>query len=178
MVTQFVFEARPIIDWIERVRNEGNRLPLVVGVPGPASLKSLIGHATNCGVGPSIKFLTKQARNVHKLLMLQTPDKLVRGWNLATLSAESGVPISTISRVELGQNALNYEKLSLCDRYSRVRGVPAASISTTWPPPRSNGQVWTRSGVSIVSSDGCWVVDAHVTLTASAPTETALRRLV
>lgn len=78
MVTQFVFEARPIIDWIERVRSEGNRLPLVVGVPGPASLKSLIGHATNCGVGPSIKFLTKQARNVHKLLMLQTPDKLVR----------------------------------------------------------------------------------------------------
>lgn len=78
MVTQFVFEAQPVIDWIERVRAEGNQLPLVVGVPGPASLKSLIGHATNCGVGPSIKFLTKQARNVHKLLMLQTPDKLVR----------------------------------------------------------------------------------------------------
>ena len=31
---------------------------------------------------------------------------------------------------------------------------------------------------AIFSSDGCWVVDAHVTLTASAPTETALRRLV
>lgn len=31
---------------------------------------------------------------------------------------------------------------------------------------------------AIVSSDGCWVVDADVTLTASAPTETALRRLV
>lgn len=78
MVTQFVFEAQPVIDWIERVRSEGNQLPLVVGIPGPASLKSLIGHATNCGVGPSIKFLTKQARNVHKLLMLQTPDVLVR----------------------------------------------------------------------------------------------------
>lgn len=78
MVTQFVFEAQPLIDWIERVRSEGNALPLVVGIPGPASLKSLIGHATNCGVGPSMKFLTKQARNVHKLLMLQTPDKLVR----------------------------------------------------------------------------------------------------
>lgn len=78
MVTQFAFEAQPVIEWIERVRSEGNQLPLVVGVPGPASLKSLIGHATNCGVGPSIKFLTKQARNVHKLLMLQTPDVLVR----------------------------------------------------------------------------------------------------
>lgn len=78
MVTQFVFEAQPVFAWLERIRSEGNQLPLVVGVPGPASLKSLLGHATNCGVGPSIKFLTKQARNVHKLLMMQTPDKLVR----------------------------------------------------------------------------------------------------
>ncbi|HXA39579.1 MAG TPA: XRE family transcriptional regulator [Phenylobacterium sp.] len=37
--------------------------------------------------------------------------RLARGWNLATLSEESGVPISTLSRVELGQNALNYDKL-------------------------------------------------------------------
>lgn len=78
MVTQFVFEAPALIAWVERVRSEGNALPLVVGVPGPASLKSLIGHATNCGVGPSITFLTKQARNVHKLLTLQSPDKLIR----------------------------------------------------------------------------------------------------
>lgn len=78
MVTQFVFEAQPLIDWIERVRSEGNQLPLMVGIPGPASLKSLLGHATNCGVGPSVKFLTRQARNVHRLLMLQAPDKLVR----------------------------------------------------------------------------------------------------
>ena len=37
--------------------------------------------------------------------------RLARGWSLATLSEESGVPISTLSRVELGQNALNYDKL-------------------------------------------------------------------
>jgi len=37
--------------------------------------------------------------------------RLTRGWSLATLSHESGVPISTLSRVELGQNALNYDKL-------------------------------------------------------------------
>jgi len=78
MVTQFVFEAAPIINWIERIRSEGNALPVVVGIPGPASLKSLIGHATNCGVGASIQFLTKQARNVHKLLSLQSPDRLVQ----------------------------------------------------------------------------------------------------
>src|SRR3954453_22937356 len=37
--------------------------------------------------------------------------RLARGWSLATLAEQSGVPISTLSRVELGQNALNYEKL-------------------------------------------------------------------
>jgi transcriptional regulator with XRE-family HTH domain len=37
--------------------------------------------------------------------------RLARGWSLATLSEQSGVPISTLSRVELGQNALNYDKL-------------------------------------------------------------------
>lgn len=86
MVTQFVFEAQAFIDWIERVRSEGNQLPVMVGVPGPASLKSLIGHATNCGVGPSIRFLTRQARAVHRLLMLQAPDKLVR--DLAQYAAD------------------------------------------------------------------------------------------
>ena len=37
--------------------------------------------------------------------------RLARGWSLAQLSETSGVPISTLSRVELGQNALNYDKL-------------------------------------------------------------------
>ncbi|MBL8553530.1 MAG: helix-turn-helix transcriptional regulator [Phenylobacterium sp.] len=37
--------------------------------------------------------------------------RLARGWSLAVLSDQSGVPISTLSRVELGQNALNYDKL-------------------------------------------------------------------
>jgi transcriptional regulator with XRE-family HTH domain len=37
--------------------------------------------------------------------------RLARGWTLADLSENSGVPISTLSRVELGQTLLNYDKL-------------------------------------------------------------------
>lgn len=37
--------------------------------------------------------------------------RLARGWSLQQLGEASGVPISTLSRVELGQNALNYDKL-------------------------------------------------------------------
>lgn len=61
MVTQFVFEAQPIIDWIERIREEGNPLAVQVGIPGIASLRSLIGHAQACGIGASKTLLLKQA---------------------------------------------------------------------------------------------------------------------
>ncbi len=87
MVTQFVFEAQPMIDWIDRIRDEGNTLPLMVGIPGIASLKSLIGHAKACGVGASKTILMQQAKNIHKLLTLQEPNKLIR--ELAVYSANS-----------------------------------------------------------------------------------------
>ena len=77
LVTQFVFEAKPIIDWVERINSYGNEMPVVVGLPGLATIKSLIKHAYNCGIGPSINVLKKRPRNISRLLALQEPDKLV-----------------------------------------------------------------------------------------------------
>ena len=79
IVTQFCFEAAPVIAWDRRIQSEGNRLPVYIGIPGLASLKALIGHARACGVGPSMRFLTRQARNVAKLLTVSAPDRLVTG---------------------------------------------------------------------------------------------------
>ncbi|MGB1010613.1 MAG: methylenetetrahydrofolate reductase [Thiolinea sp.] len=78
LVTQFCFEAEPIIAWDKKLNQEGNRLPIDIGIPGVASLKSLLGHAKACGVGASMQVLTKQAKHIHKLLLVQTPDKQVR----------------------------------------------------------------------------------------------------
>jgi methylenetetrahydrofolate reductase (NADPH) len=78
LVTQFSFEAAPIIAWEKMLRREGNTLPVHIGIPGLATLKTLLMHAKACGIGNSMKFLTKQARNVSKLLVVNTPDKLVR----------------------------------------------------------------------------------------------------
>jgi methylenetetrahydrofolate reductase (NADPH) len=86
LVTQFVFQAAPVLDWLGRVRAGGNKLPVVFGVPGVASLKSLLGHARNCGVGASMGFLSRQAKNIHNLLRLQTPDRLVM--DLAAYASE------------------------------------------------------------------------------------------
>jgi methylenetetrahydrofolate reductase (NADPH) len=77
LVTQFCFEAGPVIAWDRRVQAEGNRLPITVGVPGLATIKTLLGHAKACGIGPSMKFLTRQARNLAKLMTVSTPDRLV-----------------------------------------------------------------------------------------------------
>ena len=77
VVTQFCFEAKPVIEWDRRIQAEGNRLPVYVGIPGLASLKALIGHAKACGVGPSMRYLTRQARSVTRLLTVSAPDRLV-----------------------------------------------------------------------------------------------------
>lgn len=77
IATQFVFEAQPIIDWDRVIQAEGNRLPIHIGVPGLATLKTLINHARACGIGPSMRFLTRQAKNVTKLMTVNAPDQLV-----------------------------------------------------------------------------------------------------
>jgi methylenetetrahydrofolate reductase (NADPH) len=79
LVTQFCFEAEPVIGWIERLRAIGIRLPVWIGVPGPASIKTLLRFAQECGIGPSMRVVTRQAKNVAKLLTVQTPDALLAG---------------------------------------------------------------------------------------------------
>jgi len=77
LATQFCFEAAPIIAWDKAIRDAGNRLPIHIGIPGLATLKTLINHARACGIGPSMRVLTRQAKNITKLLNVKAPDRLV-----------------------------------------------------------------------------------------------------
>src|SRR5436190_15039337 len=72
--------------------------------------------------------------------------RLARGWSLATLGEKSGVPISTLSRVELGQNALNYDKLMRLCRALEVdlEGLVARQAETA--PAASGRRSVTRAG--------------------------------
>lgn len=87
IVTQFAFEAAPIIDWTRRLRREGIDLPVHLGIAGPAKLQTLIKFAIACGVGPSLRVLQKRARDVSKLLLPFEPTDLVR--DLAAHKAEN-----------------------------------------------------------------------------------------
>ena len=77
--TQFCFEADIVLDWERRVREAGNRLPIRIGIPGPATIKTLFRFAQISGIGPSMHFVAKQAKNVAKLMTVQSPHLLIAG---------------------------------------------------------------------------------------------------
>ena len=77
MATQFCFEAGPVIAWVNRLTAEGIKLPVHIGVAGPAKLQTLIKFAIACGVGPSLKVLQKRALDVTKLLLPYEPTEFV-----------------------------------------------------------------------------------------------------
>jgi methylenetetrahydrofolate reductase (NADPH) len=77
MATQFCFEAKPVIAWVDRLKAEGIDLPVHIGVAGPAKLQTLIKFAIACGVGPSLKVLQKRAMDVTKLLLPYEPNEFV-----------------------------------------------------------------------------------------------------
>ncbi len=83
IATQFLFDAGPLAHWASVLREEGIDLPVHVGVPGPATIKTLVKYAAMCGVGNSARFIRKQALNVTKLLSVSEPTEFVD--QLATL---------------------------------------------------------------------------------------------
>ena len=77
LATQFFFEAQSLIKWEKKLDLLNNSLEIHAGIPGPATLKTLVGYARSCGITNSIRFLSKQAMNITKLATTRTPDKLI-----------------------------------------------------------------------------------------------------
>lgn len=77
LATQFCFEAQPIIEWANGLKNSGIDIPIHIGIAGPAKLQTLIKFAIACGVGPSLKVLQKRAMDVSKLLLPYEPTEVV-----------------------------------------------------------------------------------------------------
>jgi len=73
LATQFAFDAKPIIKWVDQLAADGITLPVHIGIAGPAKLQTLIKFAIACGVGPSLKVLQKRAMDVTKLLLPYEP---------------------------------------------------------------------------------------------------------
>ena len=77
LATQFFFEASSLEIWEKKLDSLNNKLEIHAGIPGPATLKTLIGYASSCGLGNSIRFLSKQAINITKIATIRTPNKII-----------------------------------------------------------------------------------------------------
>ncbi len=101
IVTQFFFDAKPVIAWVNHLRDIGVTLPVHVGVAGPTKLQSLIRYALSCGVGPSVAVLKKRALDLSKLLLPYEPDDVLSV--LADYTAENpGAGIEQVHFFPLG----------------------------------------------------------------------------
>jgi methylenetetrahydrofolate reductase (NADPH) len=92
LVTQFLFDPAPLLAWERAIRGDG--LPIHAGVPGPATLKTLLSYARLCGIGNSVRVLSRQAGNLLRLARLSYPDALI-----TALAAGRVAPDSRIERL-------------------------------------------------------------------------------
>jgi methylenetetrahydrofolate reductase (NADPH) len=89
IVTQFSFDPDAVLTWLKDARGHGIDAPIRVGIPGPASIKSLLRFAARCGVGASTAVMKKYGVSITNLLGSAGPDRLVDQF-ASQLSAEHG----------------------------------------------------------------------------------------
>ena len=122
IVTQFAFDAGPIIEWANGVQAAGIDLPIHIGIAGPAKLQTLIKFAIACGVGPSLKVLQKRAMDVTKLVLPYEPDDVVSAL-AAHKAANPDFAISHVHFFPLGGIKTN---AAWATSRGGASGVPAA----------------------------------------------------
>ncbi|HFF5940984.1 methylenetetrahydrofolate reductase [Stenotrophomonas sp. STK16_22] len=83
VVTQFAFDADIVLAWLDALRARGITVPVLVGVPGPASIARLARYAAMCGVGASASMLARYGISIGRLLGTAGPevfmDRLLSG---------------------------------------------------------------------------------------------------
>jgi methylenetetrahydrofolate reductase (NADPH) len=77
LVTQFVFEAPPILEWMAQIRRFGIDVRTRIGLAAPASIATLAKFAVRCGVGNSIRALVKRQASVTRLLTVAGPEQII-----------------------------------------------------------------------------------------------------
>ena len=77
LVTQFGFEAAPILTWIAALRARGIDCPVRIGVAGPASVATLARFAVRCGIGASMRALARGHTAFARILSEAGPDGLI-----------------------------------------------------------------------------------------------------
>ena len=78
IITQVDFDVDRVLAWVAEVREHGIDLPIRVGVPGPASVKLLLGFASRLGLSTSTTIAKKYGLSVTNLLGKAGPENFIR----------------------------------------------------------------------------------------------------
>lgn len=125
IATQFCFEAEPVIEWANRLTAEGIKMPIHIGVAGPAKLQTMIKFAMACGVGPSLRVLQRRAADVAKLLLPFTPEEILT--DLAAHNAAN--PDFNIEQVHFFPLGGIKKTAEFCDEHGRPAGGSVAATA-------------------------------------------------
>ena len=79
LVTQFCFQAGPILTLLAALEARDLRMPVTIGLAGPATPATLMKFALRCGVGNSIKAVRGHIGRFSRLLVDEGPDEVVQG---------------------------------------------------------------------------------------------------
>ena len=79
IATQFCFDANVVKKWMDDIKDDGIDIPIHIGIAGPAKLQTILKFSIECGIGSSMKILTKRAKDITKLLLPYEPTQVLRG---------------------------------------------------------------------------------------------------
>ncbi|HEY7283560.1 MAG TPA: methylenetetrahydrofolate reductase [Actinomycetota bacterium] len=104
MTTQLCFDPGAIDGWLRAARADGVRLPLVLGLPGPADMARVVRIAARIGVAASSRYLRKNRGLLGAVLRRKAfrPDRLLhqlRGTIEDSVAGVRGLHVYTFNQV-------------------------------------------------------------------------------
>jgi len=112
LVSQFCFDAAPVIALAHRIQSQGETVPLYVGVAGPTEHARLVKYALICGVGPSLRALTQRQGLAKNMLAGETPEGILAGI-AAAVSPNPSLGIAGVHFFTFGSLAATYKWIEM-----------------------------------------------------------------
>jgi methylenetetrahydrofolate reductase (NADPH) len=120
MVSQLCFDPATLVDWLAGARRVGVTLPLRIGLAAPLKTAKLAELALKIGVGPSLRFLTKQRGMVGNLVLgrRHAPEQLL---------FDMGPALGSVEQAIEGVHLFSFNQIGACVEWQQR--VAAAGVS-------------------------------------------------
>jgi methylenetetrahydrofolate reductase (NADPH) len=113
IVTQFGFDPAQVLEWIADLRARGTGVPVRVGVPGPASVRSTLANASRYGVAVSAPVAREYGFSLADPTGDAAPDRFIRalaaGYD-AALHGEVRLHFNTFGGITRTANWINRQR--------------------------------------------------------------------